>query len=90
MPMMALSTAPSRSCPTPGCEGRALTGDGPGAPCWACIYRYGRAAADPDGLTVGEAVVLLEAHGDVVELYNHTKVVDGKSLTHQRWRWLQE
>jgi len=39
---------------------------------------------------VGEAVVLLEAHGDVVELYNHTKVVDGKSLTHQRWRWLQE
>jgi hypothetical protein len=89
MPMMALSTRTSPSCLTPGCSRAAITGDGP-APCWACLYRFGRAAADPEALTDGEVVVLLEAHGDVVELYRHTKVVEGKSFSSQRWRWRVE
>lgn len=70
---------PPPRCPTPGCDRPAITGDGPDSPCWACLFRFGDAAARPDSLSDGEIALLLEAHGDVVELVQVARV--------QRWGW---
>lgn len=43
-----------------------IEGDG-FAICYACLIRCGR-AADATTLSVGEAAMLMEAHGDLVEL----------------------
>jgi hypothetical protein len=53
------------------CDGRSghpvIDGEG-AAICMPCLYRNGRAAADPSRLTSAEAELLLTAHGDVVSL----------------------
>lgn len=68
------------------CGGRSghapIDGDGAGI-CLPCLYRNGRAAADPSSLTAGEALMLAEAHGDCVTL---VQVVLPVGVTHV-WRW---
>lgn len=69
-------------CATPGCNRPAITDDGPHAPCMVCVYRFGDAARRPTLLPEGTKLMLIEAHGDVVEL-----VTSVLSPTRQWWRW---
>lgn len=68
-------------CSVPGCSHPRIAGDGPGTPCHCCLLRFGMAAAKPELLSDGEALMLLEAHGDAVELHS---TEDGS----QHWHWL--
>lgn len=80
---------PHRPCSFPGCSRVALLGDGPLTPCWPHVLQLGHAAADPEHLSRGEQQLLLEAHGDVVELVTHTKTAGSEEFERtQRWRWL--
>jgi hypothetical protein len=68
------------------CEGRSghppIDGEG-AAICAPCLYKNGRAAGDPSTLSAGEARMLAEAHGDVVELVK----VDIPGGPFYRWWW---
>lgn len=81
---------PPPRCSVPGCPRPAILDDGPNTPCWACLFRFGDAANRPDVLSDGEVVMLLEAHGDVVELIA-APVMRGhrKVGIVQRWAWRQ-
>jgi hypothetical protein len=51
--------------------------------CLGCLWQNGRAAADPSSLTEGEASMLAEAHGDVVQLV----WIDLPTGGFRRWWW---
>jgi hypothetical protein len=56
----------------------AILGDGPKTPCVDCLRRMVEAVWHPERLSVIEAILLGEAHGDVVVLLD---------LDPPRWRW---
>ena len=62
------------------CGAPAITGEGAEV-CRPCVLRFGSVAAHPERLTQGEALMLIEAHGDRVFL--------GLCIAHGRleWRW---
>lgn len=80
---------PDRRCSFPGCARAALLGDGPLTPCWPHVLQLGHAAADPSHLTRGEQLLLLEAHGDVVDLIekHDPNAPDGRQMYTQYWLW---
>ena len=59
----------------------AIAEDGLRTACWPCIYRVGHLVRHPECASDGQVTMLLEAHGDVVELV--TQVQRGT----QRWEW---
>jgi hypothetical protein len=88
--MFRFHTPPSLPAAVCGrCEGRSghppIDGDG-AAVCVPCLLRNGRAAADPSSLSAGEARMLAEAHGDVVQLVR----VDLPGGPLWRWYWTRE
>jgi hypothetical protein len=52
-------------------DDRRLIVEGELAVCWRCLYQLAGAAAHPERLTESERELLLEAHGDVVELRSY-------------------
>ena len=53
------------------CGGQAITGEGPDAPCRACLMRIVDGVRDPLRLSAMERTVLLEAHSENVFLIGH-------------------
>ena len=72
-----------------------ITEDGPTV-CWMCVQRFGRAAADPESLSYGEARMLQEAHGDVLRLGHRPGMIaqdrNGRWRTQMilAWVWNEE
>ena len=62
----------------------AIAGDGSRSACWPCIYRVGHLVRHPECVTDGTMIMLLEAHGDVVELKRETK-----AGAIERWHWIE-